>query len=140
MEESALHLARHRAADLFLDSFYYGAHTTANDALWAGLPVLTCLGETFAGRVAASLLSAIGLPELITSTQEAYRLRAIELARDPEQLRAIRSKLANNRDTAPLFDTPRFTRHLEAAYMEMWRRQQAGLAPDHIHVQAMSAG
>ncbi|WNV06764.1 hypothetical protein RP726_10260 [Candidatus Methylospira mobilis] len=137
MEESARHLARHRAADLFLDSFYYGAHTTANDALWAGLPVLTCLGETFAGRVAASLLRAIDLPELIANSHEAYRLRAIELASDPEQLRVIRYKLANNRDTAPLFDTPRFTRHLEAAYMEMWRRQQAGLAPESIHIRAM---
>ncbi|WNV06763.1 tetratricopeptide repeat protein [Candidatus Methylospira mobilis] len=139
MEESARHLARQRAADLFLDTLYYGAHTTANDALWAGLPVLTCLGETFAGRVAASLLSAIDLPELIANTQEAYRLRAIELARDPEQLNTIKNKLAMNRATAPLFDTPRFTRYLEAAYIEMWRRQQMGLAPDHIHVQAMGA-
>jgi len=137
MDESARHLARHRAADLFLDTFYYGAHTTANDALWAGLPVLTCLGETFAGRVAASLLSAIDLSELIANSQEAYRLRAIELASDPEQLRVIRCKLANNRNTAPLFDTPRFTRHLEVAYMEMWRRKQAGLAPEPIHIRAM---
>jgi len=137
LAESGLHLARHRLADLFLDTFYYGAHTTANDALWAGLPVLTYMGDTFASRVGASLLSAIGLPELITYTQEEYQALAIALARDPERLQRIKNKLAVNRDTAPLFDTPRFTRHLEAAYIQMWQRQQAGLTPEHIHIQAM---
>ena len=99
------HLARHKLADLFLDTLPYNAHTTASDALWAGLPVLTCIGETFAGRVAASLLNAIRLPELITTTPEAYEQMAIDLATHPEKLAAIKHKLAENRLTTPLFDT-----------------------------------
>jgi predicted O-linked N-acetylglucosamine transferase (SPINDLY family) len=128
------YLARYRIADLFLDTLPYNAGTTASDALWAGLPVLTCVGEAFAGRVAASLLNAIHLPELVTSTQEAYEELAIALATNPERLRQIRQKLANNRLTAPLFDTPRFTRHIEAAYTEMYARYQAGLPPAHIFI------
>ena len=128
------HLARHRLADLFLDTLPYNAHTTASDALWAGLPVLTRIGETFAGRVAASLLNAIGLSELITSTPQAYEALAIELATNPEKLAAIKRKLANNRLTTPLFDTQTFTRHIEAAYTMMYERYQANLPPDHIHV------
>ncbi len=128
------HLARHRLADLFLDTLPYNAHTTASDALWAGLPVLTQIGETFAGRVAASLLNALHLPELITSGSQQYERQAIDLATNPEQLRAIKSKLDQNRLTAPLFDTRLFTRHLEAAYIAMYERHQAGLAPDHICV------
>src|SRR5262249_34973748 len=96
------HLARHRLADLFLDTLPYNAHTTASDALWAGLPVLTRIGQTFAGRVAASLLNAIGLPELITSTPQAYQALAIELAAKPEKLAAIKRKLTENRLTMPL--------------------------------------
>ena len=114
------HLARHKLADLFLDTLPYNAHTTASDALWAGLPVLTCLGETFAGRVAASLLNAIGLPELITTTSEAYEQIAIELATQPEKLADIKRKLAENRLTTPLFDTKLFTKHIEAAYTMMY--------------------
>ena len=129
------HLARHRLADLFLDTQPCNAHTTASDALWAGLPVLTQIGETFTGRVAASLLTAIGLPELITSTPQAYENLAIELATNPEKLAAIKRKLADNRLTTPLFDTELFTRHIEAAYTAMYERYQAGLSPDHIHVQ-----
>jgi predicted O-linked N-acetylglucosamine transferase (SPINDLY family) len=110
------HLARHALADLFLDTLPYGAHATAADALWAGLPVLTHLGDGFAGRVGASLLTAAGLPELITRTPEDYEATALALARDPGRLRALREKLAANRATAPLFDTARFTRGLEAAY------------------------
>ncbi len=102
------HLARHRLADLFLDTLPYNAHTTASDALWAGLPVLTCLGETFAGRVAASLLNAIGLPELISATLEAYEQMAIDLATQPENLAVIKRKLAENRRGTPLFDTKLF--------------------------------
>ncbi len=128
----AEHLARHRLADLFLDTLPFNAHTTASDALWVGLPVLTCLGETFAGRVAASLLTAIHLPELITTTPEAYEHMAIDLATHPEQLAIIKSKLADNRLTAPLFDTKLFTRNIEAAYTEMYERYKAGLALDHI--------
>jgi predicted O-linked N-acetylglucosamine transferase (SPINDLY family) len=128
------HLARQRLADLFLDTLPCNAHTTASDALWAGLPVLTCLGETFAGRVAASLLNAVGLPELITTTPETYERMAIELATHPERLAVIKHKLAENRLTAPLFDTKLFTKHIEAAYTAMHARDQTGLAPNHILV------
>jgi predicted O-linked N-acetylglucosamine transferase (SPINDLY family) len=117
------HLARHALADLFLDTLPYGAHATAADALWAGLPVLTQLGEVFAGRVGASLLTAAGLPELITRTPEDYEATALALARDPGRLRDLREKLAANRATAPLFDTVRFTRGLEAAYETMLKEK-----------------
>jgi len=132
------HLARYRLADLFLDTRPYNAHTTASDALWAGLPVLTCLGDGFPGRVAASLLNAIHLPELITSTREAYEALAIEIATNPRKLGKIKQKLAGNRLAMPLFDTQLFTRHIEAAYTAVYERYQAGLAPEHIHVQAWS--
>ena len=127
----AEHLARHRPADLFLDTLPYNAHTTASDALWAGLPVLTCLGETFAGRVAGSLQNAIHLPRLIATTQD-YEALAIDLATHPEKLAIIRSKLAENCLTTPLFDTKLFTKRIEAVYAAMYERHQAGLAPDHI--------
>jgi len=128
------HLARHRQADLFLDTFPYNAHTTASDALWAGLPVLTCMGESFASRVAASLLNAIGLPELITHTQAEYEALAIELATNPHKLADIKLKLAKNRLTTPLFDTPLFTKNLESAYIKMYERYQDDLQPDHITI------
>lgn len=130
----AEHLARHRAAGLFLDTLPYNAHTTACDALWAGLPVLTRIGETFAGRVAASVLGAIGLRELITETSADYERRAIALATDPVRLTAMRGRLAQNRLTMPLFDTRLFTRHMEAAFAAMHRRYQAGEPPDHISI------
>ena len=123
------HLARHRLADLFLDTLPYNAHTGASDALWAGLPLLTCEGTTFAGRVAASLLQAIGLPELITHAPDAYESLALKLARDPASLCALKAKLARHRDTHPLFDTLRFTRNLEAAYATMHERHGHGLPP-----------
>ena len=123
------HLSRHRQADLFLDTLPYNAHTTASDALWAGVPVLTCLGETFAGRVAASLLKAIELPELITTSLENYEALALKLAREPSFLGAVKVKLARHRDSHPLFDTARFTRHIEAAYTTMWQRYQRGDPP-----------
>ncbi|HEX7883613.1 MAG TPA: tetratricopeptide repeat protein, partial [Afipia sp.] len=126
------HLARHRYADLFLDTLPYNAHTTASDALWAGLPILTCKGDTFAGRVAASLLASVGLPELVTSSQADYERTAAELATQPDRLTALRKKLADNRLTAPLFDIVRFTRHLEQAYAAMHARRKAGQKPDHI--------
>jgi predicted O-linked N-acetylglucosamine transferase (SPINDLY family) len=129
------HLARHKAADLFLDTQPYNAHTTGSDALWAGLPVLTCTGESFASRVAASLLYAIGLPELVTETQADYEALAIELATNPVKLKAIKDKLESNRLTTPLFDTPRFAKHIEAAYTTMYERYQADLLPDHIDIQ-----
>ena len=127
--DNADHLARQRLADLFLDTLPYNAHTTASDALWAGLPVLTCLGETFAGRVAASLLRAIGLPELITTSLDEYEALALKLASDPALLATIKSKLVQNRETYPLFNTARFTRHIEAAYITMWERYQRGEPP-----------
>ena len=113
------HLARHRHADLFLDTLPCNAHTTASDALWAGLPVLSCAGETFAGRVAASLLNAAGLPELVTTSLAEYEALALNLAREPAALAALKEKLARNRDTCALFDTERYTRNLEAAYETM---------------------
>jgi predicted O-linked N-acetylglucosamine transferase (SPINDLY family) len=128
------HLARNRVADLFLDTLPYNAHTTASDALWAGLPVLTCLGTTFAGRVAASLLNAIGLPELITHSLPEYEALALELATNRKRLADIKSKLARNRDTYPLFDTDRFRRHIEAAYTTMWERHQRGELPESFAV------
>lgn len=116
------HLARHRQADLFLDTFPYNAHTTASDALWSGLPLLTLVGQSFASRVAASLLTAIGLQELITKSQIEYEGLAIELATDHKKLIEIKSKLSNNRFDSPLFDTPLFTKHLELAYIQMYQR------------------
>ncbi|HEY8254379.1 MAG TPA: hypothetical protein VIG39_07045, partial [Rhizomicrobium sp.] len=115
----AEHLARYRAADLFLDTSPYNAHATATDALWAGLPVLTPMGEAFAGRVAASLLRAIGMPELVTNNLADYEALALALARDPARLASLKEKLARNIATTPLFDADRFTRDLEAAYLGM---------------------
>jgi predicted O-linked N-acetylglucosamine transferase (SPINDLY family) len=123
------HLARLTLADLVLDTLPYGAHTTASDALWAGVPVLTRLGTTFAGRVAASLLKAAGLPELITLSPAQYKSLACELAQDASRMRPIKAKLAVNRKTMPLFDTTRITRNLEAAYLQMWKRHRRGEAP-----------
>jgi protein O-GlcNAc transferase len=134
LPSSADHLARHRLADLFLDTLPYNAHTTASDALWAGLPVLTHIGETFAGRVAASLLTAVGLPELIAQTPEQFEGMAIELATRPEALAAIKCKLAQHRSTTPLFDTKLYVRHIESAYATMVQRHREGLPPDHLYV------
>ncbi|MBI2236287.1 MAG: tetratricopeptide repeat protein [Magnetospirillum sp.] len=117
---TAEHLARHRLADLFLDSFPFNAHTTASDALWSGLPVLTLAGNTFASRVAGSLLHAVGLPELITTSLADYEALALRLATEPGLLDGFKRRLAAGRDTAPLFDSARFTRNLEAAYRQMW--------------------
>jgi protein O-GlcNAc transferase len=113
------HLARHRLADLCLDTLPYNAHTTASDALWAGLPVLTCLGDTFAGRVAASLNKAIGLDALITRSLAEYEALALRLARDPAYLVNLKDNLIRNRDGSLLFDTQRATRDIEAAYQTM---------------------
>ena len=128
------YLARYQTCNLFLDTFPYNAGTTASDALWAGLPVLTLIGQSFASRVAASLLNAIGLPELITNTQEEYEALAIELAIHPHKLADIKLKLAKNRLTAPLFDTPLFTKNLESAYIKMYERYQNDFQPDHISI------
>ena len=130
----AKHLGRHRVADLFLDTRYYTAHTTCTDALWAGLPVLTCPGTTFASRVSASILLAAGLPELISSGFDDYEQRAIALAGQPGELRELRARLAANRLNCPLFDTARFARNLERAYRLVWQNHLAGLPPRHFSI------
>lgn len=130
----AEHLARQRVANLFLDTLPYNAHTTASDALWAGLPVLTCMGQSFASRVAASLLRAAGLPELVTATLADFEARAIELACDPAQLGDIRAKLREQGHSSALFDARLFARHIEAAYIIMLERRQRGMPPDAIEV------
>ena len=132
--EVAEHLARHRAADLFLDTLPCNAHATASDALWSGLPILTCLGETFSGRVAASLLRAVDLPDLVTYSLADYERKAIYLGNHPGELAQIRQRLTDNRRSSPLFDTLRFTRHLESAYSEMARRARSGEQPTPIIV------
>jgi predicted O-linked N-acetylglucosamine transferase (SPINDLY family) len=124
------HLARLRLADLFLDTLPYNAHATACDALWAGLPVLTCMGNAYTGRVAASLLHAVGLDELITSSPSEYEALALALARDPEGLAAIKEKLIHKRLTEPLFDTARYTHDLERVYVTMWERARCGKPPE----------
>lgn len=128
------HLARLRLADLFLDTLPYNAHTTASDTLWMGLPLVTCMGRAFPGRVAASLLTAAGVPELIADSLGGYEELALRLAREPETLPRIRDRLARNRTTCPLFDTGRFTRALETAYATMRERQRSGDAPQGFAV------
>jgi predicted O-linked N-acetylglucosamine transferase (SPINDLY family) len=123
------HLSRLSLADLSLDTLPCNAHTTASDALWAGVPLLTCRGGAFSGRVAASLLTAVGLPELVAETMEEYEVMALELARAPTRLHALREKLAQNRLTMPLFNTDRFRLHIESAYIQMWERYCEGQAP-----------
>jgi predicted O-linked N-acetylglucosamine transferase (SPINDLY family) len=135
-----VHLARHRQANLFLDTLPYNAHTTTSDALWAGLPVLTCLGKVFPGRVAASLLHAVGLPELVVESLQQYTELAVELARNPSKLDELRARLERNRRTHPLFDTARFCRHLESAYTMMWQRYQDGLPVEGFAVAALPRG
>jgi predicted O-linked N-acetylglucosamine transferase (SPINDLY family) len=133
------HLARHRLADLFLDTLPYNAHTTASDALWAGLPLLTCRGETFAARVAASLLESVGLPELVTTSLGDYETLALELATDDQLRRQLRQRLEGNRLTHPLFDTQRFRRHIEAAYQTMWELWQRRESPRSFSVDPQPA-
>jgi protein O-GlcNAc transferase len=130
------HLARHRLADLFLDTLPCNAHTTASDALWAGLPMLTCAGDAFAGRVAGSLLRAVGLPELVTGSLAEYEALALSLARDPEKLAGLKATLARNRDTCALFDSARSTLHLESAYVTMVERYRNGERPGSFAVAA----
>jgi len=125
----AEHLGRQALADLYLDTQPYNAHSTTCDALWAGVPVLTCAGRSFAARVAASALSAVGLPELITHTLEEYEAKALELLREPQRLRGLREKLVRQRPSAPLFDTAAYTRHLERAYLAMHERAVRGEPP-----------
>jgi predicted O-linked N-acetylglucosamine transferase (SPINDLY family) len=130
----AVHLARLRLADLFLDTFHYNAHTTASDALWAGLPVVTKAGRQFAARVGASLLHAAGLPDLVTTSAEDYAKLALDLAIKPAKLAAVRDRLAENRLNCPLFDTLMHTQKLEAAYIAAHQRHLEGLAPEKIDI------
>lgn len=135
----AEHLARHRLADLFLDTRPYNAHTTASDALFVGVPVLTCPGETFAGRVGASLVAAAGLPELIADDLPSYEAIAIELAIQPDRLQSMKRRLRENGRASALFDAKRYARNLEQAFVEIHRRHNEGLAPDDIYVAAHPA-
>jgi protein O-GlcNAc transferase len=132
-------LAEYRArlcrADLFLDTLPYNAGATANDALAAGLPIVTCAGRAFAGRMGASLLTAVGLPELITPDLDAYESLALKLATDRPLLESIRSKLLSNRATSPLFDVERTCRHIEAAYTAMWEIHRRGDSPHSLRVE-----
>jgi predicted O-linked N-acetylglucosamine transferase (SPINDLY family) len=130
----AQHLSRFRLADLFIDTSPYNAHTTACDSLWAGVPVLTCAGESFASRVAASLLTTMGLPELITYTLDDYEALALELATHPHKLTAIRQKHSDNRLTTPLFDTKRLARDIEKLFSAMHERHLDGLTPAHLQI------
>ena len=134
------YLARDCLADLFLDTLPYNAGTTASDALWVGLPVLTCEGKAFAGRMAASLLHAVGVPELITRNLEEYKAMALKLARNPTLLAEIKAKLVRNRNTYPLFNTVRFARHIEAAYRTMWETWQHGEVPESFSVEPIDLG
>ena len=128
------HLARYKAADLFVDTFPYTAHTTTSDSLWAGLPVLTRIGESFASRVAASLLNAIDLPELVTHTKKEYENKAIELANNPNILKGIKNKLNKNRYTKPLFNTKLFTNNLEMAYLKIYKKYADNKKPSNIEI------
>jgi protein O-GlcNAc transferase len=128
------HLARHRLADLFLDTLIYNAHTTAADALWMGVPVVTCPGESFAGRVAASLLQAIGMGELVTASLDEYERLALRIAQEPALLKELAERRQRNRTSHPLFDTDRYRRNLESAYQRMWQTWQEGGAPESFAV------
>ena len=134
------HLARHRFADIFLDTLPYNAHTTASDALWVGLPVITRIGRSFQGRVAASLLEAVGMPELITHTDSEYISLAVELARNPTKLIELKNKLAQNRLKAPLFDTRKSTLELESLYQKMYEIYLGHELPRGIEAQTIASG
>ena len=129
------HLARLKLADLFIDTFNVNAHTTASDALWAGLPVVTKKGKGFAARVAASLLNSVNLQELITTNLDQYEALAIELAMNPKRLQDIKAMLEINISSTALFNTALYTSHLEKAYSKIYERSKDGLLPDHIYVQ-----
>ncbi len=128
------HLARCRLADLALDTRICGGHTTTSDSLWAGVPVVTMLGSHFASRVSASLLGAVGLPELVTDNLEDYEALAFRVSQNPDELDGLTDKLARNRLSEPLFDTPRFVANLEGAYRRMWDQYLSGEPPATINV------
>jgi predicted O-linked N-acetylglucosamine transferase (SPINDLY family) len=132
-------LARLRHADLVLDTLPVNAHTTASDALWAGAPIVTCVGDAFVGRVCASLLAAVGLPELATADLAAYEALARALATEPARLASIRERLRVGREHGPLFDSERFAHELDALFLRMAERRRAGLAPDHLPPRPVTA-
>jgi predicted O-linked N-acetylglucosamine transferase (SPINDLY family) len=121
------HLARHRLADLFIDTFPCNAHTTASDALWAGLPIVTCAGETFASRVAASLLISMDMPDCVTYDLRSYEHKIVRLLQEPQSLQALSGRVSKGRTESPLFDTLSTTRHLESAYAQMMAYYEADL-------------
>jgi protein O-GlcNAc transferase len=135
----AEHLGRYALADVFLDTGPYNAHTTASDALWCGLPVITRVGEAFAGRVAASVLGAAGMPQGVIGSEQGYEDLAVEWARDPLRLAELRERLLAQRESAPLFDAAATTKAIEWAYAEMVRRHRAGLPPEHLRVPGSSS-
>jgi protein O-GlcNAc transferase len=139
VEDPAQHLARLSLADLFLDTLPYNGHSAGADALWAGVPIVSVMGSTFAGRVGASLLAAVGLPELITRSLRDYESLARKLAKEKDTLTALKAKLARNKSTHPLFDTVRFTKNLEAAFLAMCERRQRGEAPASFTVERPGA-
>jgi predicted O-linked N-acetylglucosamine transferase (SPINDLY family) len=128
------HLARHKAADLFIDTLPYNAHVTASDALWSGLPVLTLIGQSFASRVSASLLNAVGLQELITYSEKEYEDLSIELATNPTRLKEIKSKLEKNKLIKPLFNTKLFTKNIETAYTKIYQKYLKNLPVENIEI------
>jgi predicted O-linked N-acetylglucosamine transferase (SPINDLY family) len=128
------HLARHKHADLFLDTFPYNAHTTASDSLWAGLPVLTCKGNSFASRVAASLLNSCGLSDFITNTFDEYESKAIELSNNPELILKAKNHLNLNKFILPLFDAKLYVKNIETAYTLIYENYLNGISPNHIYV------
>jgi predicted O-linked N-acetylglucosamine transferase (SPINDLY family) len=140
IDSMADHLARHRAADVFLDTLPFNAQTTAVDALWAGLPVLTCLGEASFARVAGSVLMALGMDELVTKDWQAYEAQAVRIGLESGYAKSLKDKLERNRKEAPLFDTARLTRHMESAYEQMHERVQQGLEPQGFEVEANYGG
>jgi predicted O-linked N-acetylglucosamine transferase (SPINDLY family) len=136
IDSMAEHLARHRAADVFLDTLPFNAQTTAVDALWAGLPVLTCLGESAIGRVAGSVLMALGMDELVTTSLQDYEAQAVRIGLEGGYAKSLKDKLERNRKEAPLFDTARLTRHMESAYEQMHEGVRQGLGPQGFEVGA----
>jgi predicted O-linked N-acetylglucosamine transferase (SPINDLY family) len=139
IDSMADHLARHRAADVFLDTLPFNAQTTAVDALWAGLPVLTCLGQGSFGRVAGSVLMALGMEELVTKGWQEYEAQAVRIGLESGYAKSLKDKLERNRVDAPMFDTQRLTRHMESAYEQMQERVRQGLGPQGFEVQASYA-
>jgi predicted O-linked N-acetylglucosamine transferase (SPINDLY family) len=136
LESMAEHLARHRLADVFLDTLPFNAQTTAGDALWAGLPVLTCLGESSFGRIAGSVLMALGMPELVAASLQEYEAQAVRIGLESGYAKGLKEKLERNKREATLFDTGRLTRHMERAYERMHERARQGLGAQAFEVEA----